>query len=137
HRTGRTTQHNPMRLTWCYGTPAQARAQQLAALATGDTRRRHLAEEALLACAAGEQLPPGPADGSLCHGWAGVLQTLRRAAADAATGHLIAHLDRLESPARTGQCVNEGLLEGAAGNTLALLPCAESIRWDACLLITA
>ncbi|MGH4020031.1 MAG: lanthionine synthetase C family protein [Pseudonocardiaceae bacterium] len=139
HRTGSTKQPNPMRLTWCYGTPAQARAQQLAAVATGDTRRRRMAENALLACAADEQLPPGPADGSLCHGWAGVLQTLRRAAADAATGHLAAHLDRLESQARRGLCVNTGLLEGSAGNTLALLPpaCTAPIRWDACMLTTA
>ncbi|MGH3546494.1 MAG: lanthionine synthetase C family protein [Mycobacteriales bacterium] len=136
YRSGRTTQSNPMRLTWCYGTPAQARAQQLAAVATGDAQRRRMAEDALLACAAGQQRPPGPADGSLCHGWAGVLQTLRRAAADAASDHLASHLDHLESQARRGLCVNTGLLEGSAGSTLALFPAQRTtlIRWDACLL---
>lgn len=139
-RTRHTTRPNPMRLTWCYGTPAQARAQQLAALATGDLHRRRMAEDALLACAAGSQHPPGPADGSLCHGWSGVLQTLRRAAADTATAadRIASHLQTLESQARTGQCANTGLLEGSAGNALALLPPARStsIRWDACLLTT-
>jgi len=49
-RTGQTTQPGPLRPSWCYGTPGLSRAQQLAAIASGDTARQHLAEHALAAC---------------------------------------------------------------------------------------
>lgn len=84
-------------------------------------------------------------DAFLCHGWAGLVQTTWRAAADAGCDselaaflpHLHArmeqHLRRQRPPAY------DGMLDGAAGvkltrhTTAADAPPAS--RWDACLLI--
>lgn len=127
---------NPMRLAWCYGTPGQARAHHLAALATGDDDRRAMAVDALAACAADTDRIVA-LDGSLCHGRAGLLQTLRRAAADDPTAALARHLPDLEDQARAAPCTGTPLLEGSSGKTLALLPAtAHATVWDACLLIT-
>ncbi|MGH3622096.1 MAG: lanthionine synthetase LanC family protein, partial [Sciscionella sp.] len=58
----------PLQPSWCYGTPGIARAQQLAALATGDTRRRHTAETALLGCLHDPNQLARIIDPGLCHG---------------------------------------------------------------------
>lgn len=141
-RTGRTSQLTPGRISWCYGTPGIARAQQLAALALGDSERQAQAERDLAACLNNAQLGRIDEPG-LCHGVAGIYQTAWRAASDAKTSDIgdrlpviAAHLARLGNDGRSG---DGGLLTGAPGVGLAL----ETLRhgspprsgWDACLLI--
>jgi hypothetical protein len=84
-------------------------------------------------------------DASLCHGWAGLVQTTRRAAADAGSNSELAavvpHLHaRLEQHLnRHGPPDRNGLLEGAAGVRLVQHATAtnepSATRWDACLLL--
>lgn len=75
HRARRARQKEPLRPSWCYGTPGQARAQQLAGQAIGDTERQRIAEQALLGCVTDERQLTRLTDVSLCHGWAGLAQT--------------------------------------------------------------
>jgi lantibiotic biosynthesis protein len=134
-------QPGPQRPSWCYGTPGLARAQQLAALALGHPQRQQHAEDALAGCITDEAQLAQLGEVSLCHGWAGLVQTTRRAAAD--TGHdsaLTALLPRLDS--RFDQHLHDqqpacaGLLEGATGIALTRhSTAAPAIPWDACLLI--
>lgn len=141
-KTGTVVQVDPQRPSWCYGTPGLTRAQQLAALALGQRRRQRHAEAALAACIADDMQLSQIGDVSLCHGWAGVVQTVRRAAADAgADSALAALLPNLDARwqkhlRRRRQPGHDGMLEGAAGIALirrAVAPPAS--RWDACLLI--
>lgn len=142
-RTGRTTQPGPLRPSWCYGTPGLSRAQQLAALACGDTARQNLAERALAACLSDPAQLGQIIDTSLCHGWAGLYQTAVRAAADALTPALAAllpHLtERLIQQASAVPGHRPGLLEGNAGLALALRTAARTgppiSGWDTCLMI--
>jgi hypothetical protein len=137
---GRTTTPAPSRPSWCYGTPGQARAHQLAGLAIGDVTRQRDAEEALAGCVADDRQLAQLSEPTLCHGWAGLVHTVWRAAQDATTGELAALLpslrDRLgHQPARPGR--DGGLLDGTAG--LALVHTAATGEppqsgWDACLL---
>lgn len=142
----------PSRPSWCYGTAGVARAQQLAALATGDHARRRLAERALAGALTDPRQRDAITDSSLCHGHAGLAQITARCIADAslpmATG--------LPSPLRAlvengadaeplaakllqppGGCA--GFLEGAAGVALALHTASSGTPpvsgWDSCLLI--
>jgi lantibiotic biosynthesis protein len=136
HRDTTGAETNPMPLAWCYGTPGQARAQQLAAHALGDDQRRAMAARALAACTA-DTAAISALDGSLCHGRAGLLATLRRAAADDPA--LAPHLADLERRTRDALCTGTGtgFLEGSSGSALALLPAAaQHTAWDACLLTT-
>lgn len=153
HRPG------PHRPSWCYGTPGLARAQQLAGQATGDIQRQHVAEQALARCLADAAQMAQITDTSICHGIAGVFQTAWRAATDARTPDIAAHLPRLRTlllggsswrhedsddaePAAHAVLAktegNLGLLTGAAGIGLALNTAAAdappSSCWDACLL---
>ncbi len=141
--TGTIGQPGPQRPSWCYGTPGLARAQQLAALALGDPQRQRRAENALAGCIADEEQLSQLGDGSLCHGWAGLVQTTRRVAADAGPDSELAALlpllhTRLEQhlhSQRPPTC--DGLLEGAAGIALTRHNTAAPVsRWDACLLIS-
>ena len=134
------------RPSWCYGAPGQARAQQLAGLALGDHERMHAAEHALTGCVLDRHVTGLLTDASLCHGWAGVVQTLWRAAADAlspgplqsalrtARQGMEDHLSRIGPPASIG------LLEGRSGIQLAQNDLSqaggEPPAWDACLLLT-
>src|SRR5262249_52274456 len=68
------------KLSWCYGTPGMARAQQLAGLAMGDRERQRLAETAMLAALSDDHQVDRIRDVGLCHGIAGVLQTTWRMA---------------------------------------------------------
>ncbi|WP_410580154.1 lanthionine synthetase C family protein [Amycolatopsis sp. lyj-108] len=144
-RTRTVRQPGPQRPSWCYGTPGLARAQQLAALALADTRRQRAAETALARCVRDEGQLALLRDASVCHGWAGLVHTVRRAAADAtedsdlpqALPGLDARLrDHLH---RCGQPADPGLLEGHAGIQLVQLAQATNTapvtRWDACLLL--
>ncbi len=82
-------------------------------------------------------------DAGLCHGWAGIYQTARRAAADALDHRLRELLptlgDALLDHARLNPASAPGFLNGAAGTALALSTLAAqqppSTGWDACLLI--
>ena len=143
---GRTSQGHQARPSWCYGTPGQARAQQLAGLALGDQERMRVAERALAGCVLDQQVTGLLTDASLCHGWAGVVQALWRAASDALNPQLLqtalreARRGMEDHLARAGPPASGGLLEGTSGIQLAQnelprtggeLPC-----WDACLLLT-
>jgi class I lanthipeptide synthase len=145
-RVRRPAQRGSGRPSWCYGTPGLARAQQLAGIATGDTTRQRIAEEALAGCLADPTQLGRITDTSLCHGWAGLFQTAWRAAQDAATPalgghvrHLAQLLDEHGRPG-DGDGDGDGLLEGNAGLGLALRTAARNTApatgWDACLLIS-
>ncbi|WP_329127306.1 lanthionine synthetase C family protein [Streptomyces sp. NBC_01465] len=138
-------QPGPSRPSWCYGTPGIARAQQLAALALGDRRRQQLAETALAGCLADERQLAQIRDLSLCHGWAGLIQSVWRCAADAGRDSPLAtRLPYLHSlmdqhQALHGLPADAGLLNGTAGVHLArhttTTNFAPLTRWDACLLL--
>lgn len=143
-RAGRpTAQTGPLRPSWCYGTPGIARAQQLAAIATADPQRQHLAEQALTTCLTDPDQLDQIRDPSLCHGWAGLLLTTWRAAIDATTPSIANQLpsvtERLRRHTATSPPVGDGLLEGHAGVALALHAADRgeppTSEWDACLLI--
>jgi hypothetical protein len=143
-----------LRPSWCYGTAGTARAQQLAALATGDTARQHMAESALNSALDDSGQLAAISDLSLCHGYAGLLHIAQRAAGDAITPQLTARLprlldaivgheggnaDRLAASLLRPQARDYGLLEGAAGIALVLhtAQAGGSIDrgWDSCLLV--
>lgn len=146
--SGRVQRPGPARPSWCYGTPGIARAQQLAALAVGDTARQQHAEAALVAAVTDPAQLATIVDRSLCHGYAGLLHIVNRAAADALTPHvaaclpalLAATLDTATNDTATAllqpPCGDPGLLEGAIGTALALHTHIQpaTTRWDACLL---
>jgi lantibiotic biosynthesis protein len=142
-RSGRPSQPGPARPSWCYGTPGIARAGQLAGIATGDGHRQQMYEQALALCLDDPAQQARITDGGLCHGWAGVYQTVWHAAHDAGTQALDAHLPRLAENlsrrARPGKASGPGFLDGAAGIALALHTAAHNVAplsgWDACLLI--
>ncbi len=146
HSQGRTSQGRQARPSWCYGTPGQARAQQLAGLALGDQERMRTAERALAGCVLDQQVTGLLADASLCHGWAGVVQALWRAASDALSPQPLqaalreARRGMEDHLARAGPPASSGLLEGTSGIQLAQndLPRTggEPPAWDACLLLT-
>ncbi|GAA1985862.1 lanthionine synthetase C family protein [Kitasatospora viridis] len=132
----------PQRPSWCYGTPGLARAQQLAGLALADPRRQRAAEDALLSCVRDPVQLFDLSDATLCHGWAGLLLTTWRAAADAADDRLAAELPRLAARFdqhlhRAGMPAETGLLEGTTGIDLVRHTTATEppTRWDACLLL--
>ncbi|MFD9441819.1 lanthionine synthetase C family protein [Streptomyces sp. NPDC060006] len=152
-RNDRLAPSTPRRPSWCYGTAGLARAQQLAALALGDSPRRIAAENALVATLTDTAQLKATTDNGLCHGFAGLAHVTARTAADAhpsTAGQLQAIIPPLlaticppgTDPATAAPTVaNEagpGFLDGAAGIALALLaPTTTPPRtaWDACLLI--
>ncbi|BFO21262.1 hypothetical protein SHKM778_76500 [Streptomyces sp. KM77-8] len=155
-RTGRRTRSAPRRPSWCYGTAGLARAQQLAALALGDTGRQVGAEKALVGALTDPDQLKATTDHGLCHGVAGLAHVTARTAADAhpsTADRLHAVIPALlaavhppdtdpEGAARVLVQDEErgpGLLDGAAGTALALLTSTTAApprsAWDACLLI--
>jgi hypothetical protein len=144
----------PSRPSWCYGTAGLARAQQLAAIATGDQARQHMAELALARALSAPRQLATISDRSLCHGFAGLLHIAGRAAADAAgpqaracrAGLLSRIIPGGMPAAAVAASVLEspgggpGLLEGAAGIALALHAVRSGMPaepgWDSCLLIS-
>ncbi|MFF2075426.1 lanthionine synthetase C family protein [Kitasatospora sp. NPDC058162] len=143
----------PQRPSWCYGTAGIARAQQLAALALGDQRLRHDAEDALATALLDPPSLAATTDLSACHGYAGLAHIAHRAAADAlprtaarlrsAAALLLdtAHPPRTDPDAQARRLLAQtgpAFLDGAAGTALALLApathAAPATRWDACLL---
>jgi hypothetical protein len=139
-RTGRSNQRGPLRPSWCYGTPGLARAQQLVGIATGDLRRQQLAEHALTEALSDPAQLARIIDTSLCHGWAGLHQAAWRAARDALTPAIGAHLPHLaDQLTRAVQSEDIGFLEGDAGIALARGTATRDAPpvsgWDVCLLI--
>lgn len=140
---GRTLQSTPGRPSWCYGTPGQARAQQLAGIALGDQGRAHDAERALVGCLEEPSEMSTMVDAGLCHGWAGLYQTAWRISADTLNrdpdGRLSAQLPALAQ--RLADADSEsavGLLGGAAGRALALHTAITGVTatgWDAFLML--
>ncbi|MGW1324268.1 lanthionine synthetase C family protein [Streptomyces antibioticus] len=155
-RRSRLTPFTPRRPSWCYGTAGLARAQQLAALALGDTGRRIDAENALVVALTDPDQLRATTDNGLCHGLAGLAHIAARTADDAhpsTTGRLRAAIPQLlaaacppdTDPALMATALihdeerGPGLLDGAAGTALALLGPSTATptrsAWDACLLI--
>jgi hypothetical protein len=115
-------------------------------MASGGRQRSRLAEQALFGCLTDNHQLIRLSDAGLCHGWAGLVHTARRAATDAGstelaativattTGRMRHHLHKHGPPA------DQGFLEGAAG--WALVDAASDIaetaaqqQWDTCLLV--
>ncbi|WNV85042.1 lanthionine synthetase C family protein [Umezawaea sp. Da 62-37] len=141
-RTGQAVHHGPHRPSWCYGTPGIARAQQLAAIATGDVSRQRMAEKALAACLDDLTQLGHIIDSSLCHGAAGLLHTTWHAVNDSESDVLSDHLPKLRTLLGLHARLppgDTGLLEGTAGVALAVLASATDTRplskWDSCLLL--
>ncbi|MER7045561.1 lanthionine synthetase C family protein [Streptomyces jumonjinensis] len=145
-RTGRLTPSTPRRPSWCYGTAGLARAQQLAGLALGDTRRRVRAENALVAALTDADQLKAITDNGLCHGVAGLAHLAARVAEDAhATtvdrirAAIPALLNEILPPDAALGSGDPGLLDGAAGVALALIAPSTTTSprsaWDSCLLI--
>ncbi|MER6352821.1 lanthionine synthetase C family protein [Streptomyces sp. NPDC001634] len=155
-RTGRLAPSTPRRPSWCYGTAGLTRAQQLAALALGDTDRQINAENALVAALTDADQLKATTDNGLCHGFAGLAHLAARMADDAhpsTVGRLRAAIPALlaavHPPGTDPDLVataliqdeerGPGLLDGAAGIALALLAPSTAApprsAWDACLLI--
>ncbi|WP_333761927.1 lanthionine synthetase C family protein [Streptomyces sp. IBSBF 2390] len=144
HRSGEPQSPGPGRPSWCYGTPGIARAQQLAGIALDDHDRRLQAEQALAGCLVDDQQLAQLTDASLCHGWAGLIQTVSRVAADAIDGELAERLPHLnarldEHLDNRGLPDGAGLMDGTAGIHLARLTdpvnTAGTAPWDRCLLL--
>ncbi|MGN9813428.1 lanthionine synthetase LanC family protein [Micromonospora sp. BQ11] len=153
-RAGRASTSDTQRPSWCYGTAGLAYAQQLAALATGDPGRRVTAGHALARALIDPRQLAATANSSLCHGYAGLAHIAHRVAVDAPPGiaarldaripHLLGLIDSAGAgPRRTAAALIDagpGLLEGAAGVTLAALSCSTASppgsSWDSCLFTT-
>lgn len=141
-RSGSVARPGPMRPSWCYGTPGIARAQQIAAIATGDVRRQQAAEQAMTACLSDPVQLVRLVDPGLCHGWAGLYRTASSAAADALTPAIGTCLPRLtDLLVQHASTVRDDMsfLDGTAGLALVLhaieSPGRQVSGWDSCLLI--
>lgn len=138
---GQTTQGGPLRPSWCYGTPGIARAQQLAALATGDNARRLTAETAMAGCLADPRQLQRITDHGLCHGTAGLFMITTAVAADALAPHdlPVARIAELLLDGSAATATPPGFLIGSAGYALALHALAHheppATSWDTCLLL--
>ncbi|MGW3183793.1 lanthionine synthetase C family protein [Kitasatospora sp. NPDC001119] len=136
--TRRTRQRGPLRPSWCYGTPGLARAQQLAGLALGDTARRQLAETALLGCLTDPAQLSRVTDDGLCHGTAGLFQTVWRVTQDSSGPAFAEQLALLAEHLPPAGEDPAGLLDGATGAALARHTATTRTvlsGWDSCLLL--
>lgn len=153
---GRPAPYVPRRPSWCYGTAGVARAQQLAALALGDSQRQIEAESALVGALTDAAQLKATTDQGLCHGTAGLAHIASRMSDDARPS-TAGQLRALVPAVLGGVCppgtdpasfaltllhdpeAGPGFLNGIAGVALALHSPAttEAARsaWDACLLI--
>lgn len=126
------------RQSWCYGLPGIARAQQLAALALGDTARRQAAEDTVERILTDPRHLDRITDSTLCHGWAGVLTLTRAVAADSpAPKRFALVIQELHQRLATGweQLPKRGFMEGRAGAQLAL-DGGDTTGWTSALLLT-
>ncbi|MCZ4123663.1 lanthionine synthetase C family protein [Streptomyces sp. H39-S7] len=133
----------PAAPSWCYGTPGLARAQQLAAIVTGDDDRKRMAERALLHCMTDPNQLDRIADRGLCHGFGGVIRTVLRVAEDAETpSAFTARMGLLTGRFLTaGPPEEKGFLQGKTGAALAFQDAEPDGaarpqgHWDTCLLL--
>ncbi|MCX5206026.1 lanthionine synthetase C family protein [Streptomyces sp. NBC_00237] len=143
-RAGKPSATVPGRPSWCYGTPGIARALQLAALAVRSPDHQQLAETTFWACLNDDRQIDRLTDLTVCHGWAGLLLTADRIAADAAD-HPKARLAELKESFAFGareraSPPTPGLLTGDDGIQLAqrTLDVCDPVDpgWQTCLLLT-
>ncbi|GAA3073592.1 lanthionine synthetase C family protein [Streptomyces glomeratus] len=154
-REGRLAPSAARRPSWCYGTAGVSRAQQLAALALGDTARQIEAEEAMVSSLTDPAQLKTTTDKGLCHGTAGLAHIAARMAADAHPATAVqlratttallttvcpAGIDPTDAAVAEVQGdAGPGFLDGAAGMALAIQAPATGVpphsAWDACLLI--
>ncbi|MFJ7773222.1 lanthionine synthetase C family protein [Streptomyces sp. NPDC097107] len=134
----------PSRPSWCYGTPGIGRALQLAALDRHDDLARETAEHAVLDSVTDPRQLDRLDEATVCHGWAGLLLTCDRVAADAMSDGIARRLPRLRARlgthlARHATPKNVGLLTGSAGVLLTLhtlsAPRPVQPGWETCLLL--
>lgn len=152
---GQHARSGRQRLAWCYGTAGVARTLQLAALATGNTRRQQDAEHALTTALADPAQTAMTTSWSICHGKGGLAQIAAAAASDATSGcrsrlqAIAANLRHHAEHQRPGPAAaaitlvdqaGPGFLDGAAGAALTLTSPAPGgatcTGWERCLLIT-
>ncbi|MEV5271105.1 lanthionine synthetase C family protein [Streptomyces werraensis] len=145
YRQGPQPDAAPTRASWCYGTPGIARALQLAALVLDDDTALRLAEHTALQAVTDPRHTRQITDTSLCHGWAGLVLTTERIAADAARPDLHDALPALRDRFTTETQHHPApehteLLTGAPGVLLTLhtLTTARPVdpEWETCLLLT-
>ena len=141
---------------WCYGASGIARAVQLAGLALGDEGWLHMARTAAGGVVARLDRAYALGGPQLCHGWAGVLHSLRRLNDTLADPAIEAGVQRIlgkildaydpglplgfrTRPEYPNGADDPGFLNGAAGIGLAihsyLRGTAPAGRWDATLLL--
>ncbi|MEH6376261.1 lanthionine synthetase C family protein [Streptomyces sp. KLMMK] len=150
---------------WCYGTPGIARAIQLAGQALARPRWQQTALTATQAIFDRADHQETLYDTGLCHGWAGLLQSLLRIIEDSHDNTLPTRISELTQriidqydpalpygyrhhspdPRPSNDLDDAGYLTGAAGIALALLNAADHIAhrpspphappWDTALLI--
>jgi class I lanthipeptide synthase len=134
-RNRNTASAGRTRAAWCYGTAGVARALQLSGQALDDRDLSSLAITALRGIFTRPWRQANLDGPTLCHGEAGLLQVLNRAAElDPASRVLASRLARRLVRFELG--AEHGLLQGAAGVALALATFAEaSAEWDSVLLL--
>ncbi|ACU72820.1 Lanthionine synthetase C family protein [Catenulispora acidiphila DSM 44928] len=128
----------PARPSWCYGALGLARAEQLAALALGDRSAAAAAENAAYAALTDPGVRDLTGDGSLCHGWAGLITTAAAIAEDCpGPAYLAGPIALLATELSAAEVAKDGFLEGSAGGALALhrLNNAPATGWTRALLI--
>ncbi|MDT0615219.1 lanthionine synthetase LanC family protein [Streptomyces lancefieldiae] len=128
----------PARQSWCYGRPGIARAQQLAALALGDTTRRQAAEDTVVTILTDPLHLARITDSTLCHGWAGLLTLTRAVAADSPAPDRFSPIirDLHRRLANSWERLPKlGFMEGRAGAQLAL-NATDTTGWSRALLLT-
>jgi len=132
--------HAAARPSWCYGALGVLRAQQLAALALGDNERRAAAEQTARTVLTDPAIRNLTRDGTLCHGWAGLLTTTVAIASDSPNPGMFSDpLHALAVDVAAAPTLKKtGLLEGQAGAALALhaLHSPPTTSWARALLIT-
>jgi hypothetical protein len=115
------------------------RAQQLAALAVGDSKRRATAEQTARTILTDPAVRNLTSDATLCHGWAGLLATATAIASDCPDLNTFTDpIHALAADLVAASTLNKtGLLEGQAGAALALhaLNSPSTTGWARALLI--
>ena len=127
------------RSSWCYGALGVLRAQQLAALAVGDGKRRATAEQTAHTVLTNPAIRDLTRDATLCHGWARLLATAAAIASDSPEPDTFTDpLHALTADLTAAPTLKKtGLLEGEAGVALALhaLDSPPTTGWARALLI--
>lgn len=145
------TTFTPARLAWCYGIPGVSRALWLAGRALGRSDVQTCALEAFLSATASQTTTLANFTPTICHGLAGLLQIAKRFHSDTKDPRLSGLIEQLTcaiisaydstSPFRFRDSNNgeqkdvPGILSGAAGVALTLMPLSADFPWDRMLLL--